>query len=231
MDEKRSFIQNILFGGCEANQVEQKCCLCEKTFVGFGNNPQPLPIAKTARGDTFNSRRCCDECNKMLVLPIRAGFGRDCYVGKREKYGEKVFYIYNGDGKTNCVIPYFHQHLPQALIIESQAKEKHLEEKKKKEAKKIKDEKRRAEEAERRKVENEMIAKRKEESAKLEAEYNAAKQREFEERLKALERREAEKKEEEKREKERKAKEAEERKAKKEAEKAEKQKQFHSKRK
>jgi len=34
------------------------CCLCGKTFEGWGNNPWPL---KTT------DEQCCDECNKKVV--------------------------------------------------------------------------------------------------------------------------------------------------------------------
>lgn len=43
----------------------QKCVLCKKQFVGYGNNPEPL-----AKG------RCCDTCNATLVIPYRFLYGR-----------------------------------------------------------------------------------------------------------------------------------------------------------
>jgi hypothetical protein len=43
---------------------ENPCCLCDKEFSGYGNNPAP-----------FKGGRCCDDCNGSLVLPARfAGF-------------------------------------------------------------------------------------------------------------------------------------------------------------
>ena len=39
------------------NKPVQRCCICAKEFVGFGNNPYPLK----------SSGRCCDECNKKVV--------------------------------------------------------------------------------------------------------------------------------------------------------------------
>ena len=34
------------------------CCICKKTFIGYGNNPDPIK----KRG------RCCDECNNIVIL-------------------------------------------------------------------------------------------------------------------------------------------------------------------
>lgn len=40
----------------------QKCILCKKKFVGFGNNPEPLA----------KSGKCCDKCNvKVIVARIK----------------------------------------------------------------------------------------------------------------------------------------------------------------
>lgn len=39
------------------------CCLCGKTFLGYGNNPSPLNNEKGAR--------CCDDCNDFRVVPAR----------------------------------------------------------------------------------------------------------------------------------------------------------------
>lgn len=40
-----------------------RCCICGKTFKGFGNNPYPV---KTNPED-----RCCDTCNWDFVIPAR----------------------------------------------------------------------------------------------------------------------------------------------------------------
>ena len=40
---------------------KQKCCVCGKTFVGFGNNPAPIA----------HEGRCCDKCNEQRVIPAR----------------------------------------------------------------------------------------------------------------------------------------------------------------
>lgn len=41
-------------------KMEYTCCLCGKTYKGFGNNAWPL-----AEGT------CCDECNATKVIPER----------------------------------------------------------------------------------------------------------------------------------------------------------------
>ena len=35
-----------------------KCVLCKKKFVGWGNNPAPLS----------KSGKCCDECNVKVIV-------------------------------------------------------------------------------------------------------------------------------------------------------------------
>lgn len=37
------------------------CCICGKTFKGWGNNPWPV----------MDSGECCDECNFTQVIPAR----------------------------------------------------------------------------------------------------------------------------------------------------------------
>ena len=38
-----------------------KCCICKKVKEGYGNNPNPY---------MFHGR-CCDECNRLYVIPLR----------------------------------------------------------------------------------------------------------------------------------------------------------------
>lgn len=39
-----------------------RCCFCKKIIEdGFGNNTSPLRV----------TGRCCDECNKNVVIPYR----------------------------------------------------------------------------------------------------------------------------------------------------------------
>lgn len=37
-----------------------KCVICGNTFLGFGNNAEPL-----------SKGRCCDYCNEIHVIPAR----------------------------------------------------------------------------------------------------------------------------------------------------------------
>ena len=41
--------------------LKQKCCLCDSTFLGYGNNAEPLE----------KGGRCCDSCNFTKVIPFR----------------------------------------------------------------------------------------------------------------------------------------------------------------
>jgi len=49
----------------------KKCCICKKSYVGFGNNPDPVRL----------KGRCCDNCNTGVVIPMRIGK----YVAKQLK--------------------------------------------------------------------------------------------------------------------------------------------------
>ena len=40
---------------------KQECCICHKSFYGYGNNPAPIA----------NGGRCCDDCNRKVVMPTR----------------------------------------------------------------------------------------------------------------------------------------------------------------
>lgn len=40
-----------------------KCCICGKTFAGYGNNPYPYI--------KDNKKECCDSCNVRFVIPAR----------------------------------------------------------------------------------------------------------------------------------------------------------------
>jgi len=37
------------------------CCICGRSFVGWGNNPWPVK----------EDGECCDKCNMSKVLPAR----------------------------------------------------------------------------------------------------------------------------------------------------------------
>jgi len=42
------------------NLMSYKCSICKETHVGYGNNARPV-----------NKGTCCDECNKLIVIPER----------------------------------------------------------------------------------------------------------------------------------------------------------------
>ena len=48
----------------EVSVPVQTCSICKKKFFGLGNNPQPV---KNLSVDD----RCCDDCNKAVVVPRR----------------------------------------------------------------------------------------------------------------------------------------------------------------
>lgn len=46
------------------NGNEKKVCvLCNKEFIGYGNNPEPLT--------PYKKGLCCDKCNLEKVIPAR----------------------------------------------------------------------------------------------------------------------------------------------------------------
>lgn len=45
--------------------AEYKCCLCDTTKEGYGNNPFPMCDVEDKKS------RCCDGCNKDIVIPMR----------------------------------------------------------------------------------------------------------------------------------------------------------------
>lgn len=40
--------------------IKKKCCLCGNSYIGYGNNAQPL-----------KEGYCCDPCNTTKVIPAR----------------------------------------------------------------------------------------------------------------------------------------------------------------
>lgn len=48
---------------------EKTCCICGKTFTGWGNNPEP--VMPYANETTRLVNRCCDDCNMSVVIPAR----------------------------------------------------------------------------------------------------------------------------------------------------------------
>lgn len=47
-------------------EKKQTCCICGKTFEGWGNNPWPVK----------EDGQCCRECNATIVLPERLKLAR-----------------------------------------------------------------------------------------------------------------------------------------------------------
>ena len=54
------------------------CCICEREFDGFGNNPEPIDSS---------DKNCCDTCNRTVVLLER--FRRLQYQFHLEEEGVK----------------------------------------------------------------------------------------------------------------------------------------------
>ncbi len=54
-------IMNELYDLYLHNEYKERVCpFCGKTFVGYGNNSAPV-----------SKERCCDKCNKSVVIPAR----------------------------------------------------------------------------------------------------------------------------------------------------------------
>lgn len=45
----------------------KKCCICEKEFEGFGNNPYPVFV--NTNDDEL--KECCSRCNTEIVIPFK----------------------------------------------------------------------------------------------------------------------------------------------------------------
>ena len=43
--------------------MDKRCCVCGRMYEGYGNNPSPIPHR--------DEERCCDDCNRRYVIPIR----------------------------------------------------------------------------------------------------------------------------------------------------------------
>lgn len=51
-----------------------KCCICGKSFDGFGNNPDGakwIENGEVINGWFNHDDICCDECNNRYVIPGR----------------------------------------------------------------------------------------------------------------------------------------------------------------
>lgn len=47
------------------------CCICEKKFKGYGNNPWPICSNYDSKTKTVNE--CCNDCNEKYVIAARSG--------------------------------------------------------------------------------------------------------------------------------------------------------------
>ena len=43
------------------------CCICGHKHLGYGNNPEPVML----EFENGRRNRCCDNCNKWVVIPAR----------------------------------------------------------------------------------------------------------------------------------------------------------------
>lgn len=50
------------------NEPKKVCCICEKEFHGYGNNPEPVFPIEDENG---NRNYCCDWCNLHVVIAAR----------------------------------------------------------------------------------------------------------------------------------------------------------------
>ena len=44
----------------EEERIERICSICQKLYIGWGNNAQPV-----------NDGRCCNSCDWNIVIPAR----------------------------------------------------------------------------------------------------------------------------------------------------------------
>lgn len=47
----------------ENNMKKFTCCICGKEAEGYGNNPEPV--------QPYDSGKCCNDCNRDVVIPKR----------------------------------------------------------------------------------------------------------------------------------------------------------------
>ena len=63
--------------------VRPKCVLCNEEYDGYGNNPYPV----TENG------RCCDDCNRLKVIPARMPGPYDPSAGPKWSDDERKSFI------------------------------------------------------------------------------------------------------------------------------------------
>lgn len=52
------------------HEKSQICSICRLRYTGLGNNAWPV-----------NARRCCDNCNWMIVIPARIAMTHPAFGG------------------------------------------------------------------------------------------------------------------------------------------------------
>ena len=81
----------------------KKCCLCEKSYVGYGNNAVPLAEGK-----------CCDNCNnKVIAERMRVYYEKEKEEEKEKEKEEKLrkkIEKYNEHVKNNPEDGWFWNH-------------------------------------------------------------------------------------------------------------------------
>ena len=80
------------------DRQEKKCCLCGKTFVGWGNNPYPLC------DKTDTESRCCDDCNVKYVIPARIALNARDKKNENYQIGDRILILHlQGESPRNML--------------------------------------------------------------------------------------------------------------------------------
>lgn len=58
--EKRNTFRRLKMNNNLYKHSVNRCSVCGNHYVGYGNNAQPV-----------NEGRCCNDCNKSYVMPLR----------------------------------------------------------------------------------------------------------------------------------------------------------------
>ncbi len=81
-DEKTQANQNGV--GHSELTMESRCCICGEELNWYGNNPDPV--------DDFEEGKCCDVCDKVLVIPFRQLQSMQDYSSPQEVTVPKLTY-------------------------------------------------------------------------------------------------------------------------------------------
>ena len=58
--------------------MTQTCVLCRESFIGYGNNPEPL-----------SEGRCCNHCDEAYVIPARIHLA----TGNKKAYQQIIDFL------------------------------------------------------------------------------------------------------------------------------------------